>query len=375
MLFLLKIFNILYFSLLCIFISFLPIYLSAQNISKSNIGLIIGLGCFLGILSQLLWGVISDKLRTIKKVILIILSISVVIGIFLYLSKNLFVLFLLTGLLYFFFMPCDPLVESFNYQMSQKNKVNYGSIRMFGALGYALASIIIGFASNKLGVHSLAILFFFYGILTFFTCLILPDVPASSKPVLFKDLKAFFSDKRTLLFFLLVFIMAIPHRMNDTFVGVYIESLGGNIQLVGQAWFIMTVCEVVFFAISHKFVKKGSELKVISVAAGFYVLRFVLCANLKDPIAIVCVQLLQGCTFVLFYSSAIQYLYSIVPEQWKSTAQTMLAVLFFGISSVFGSLAGGWIFDAFGGYYLYLAMAGLSAIGVLFSIVIMKHTT
>ncbi len=367
---LLRLYNYFYFSLFAIFLSFLPVYLSAKGVSETQIGYTIGMGAFIGILSQPIWGYISDKQQTIKKVLQLTLGCSILIGTLLFHTSNFMLLLLLVSLLYFVFLPTDPLVESLNFRTSQQNKISYGSVRMFGALGYAISSLLIGYVTNGLGIHTLGFLFLGYGLISFLLCFTLSDAPSSKKPLRFRELKTVVADKRAIGFFILIFITALPSRMNDYFIGIYIGQLGGNTQLVGQAWFVMTMIEVVFFAIAHRFIKPGNELKVIAIAASFYTFRFLLCALTINPILIVCYQLFQGVTFVLFYTAAIQYLYSIVPDEWKSTGQTVLAVLFFGVSGVFGSVVGGWLMDTFGGSVLYLCMALLSSAGIGWSFLV-----
>lgn len=369
---LVKAYNFFYFSLLSIFISFLPVYLSTQGIATSQIGVIIGIGAFIGILSQPFWGVISDKYKTIKKVILLTLGISIAIGALLFQTSSFLPLMVLVSLMYFFYLPTDPLTESLNYQISQKLQVSFGSIRMFGAIGYASSSLLVGFASDYWGIHSLAYLFIGYGLLAFVTGLALPDAPATSKPLSLTSLKLFVTYPKALWFFMFVLITALPHRMNDNFLGVYIQSLDGSTSQIGQAWFIAAITEVFFFAFSYKFLREGKELQLISLAAFLYIIRFYLCSIVTEPQWVVYLQLMQGMTFVVFYTAAIQYLYLIIPEEWKATGQTILAILFFGISGIIGSFIGGWVFDRYGGAALYQTMAVLSLVSFLFSFWIRK---
>ncbi|WP_236693008.1 MFS transporter [Aneurinibacillus tyrosinisolvens] len=243
----LKAYNYFYFSLLAVFISFLPVYLSSQGVSTARIGVLLGTGSFIGILSQPLWGMISDKYKTIKKVLGITLGFSLCTGFVLFQSIQFLSLFLFVILMYFFFLPTDPLTESLNYRMAETTGVSFGSIRTFGAAGYASTSLIVGFLSDYFGLGSLAYIFLSYGAITLLICLTLPDAPAAGKPVLLKNLKRFFSEPKTVWFFLFILITAIPHRMNDMFLGIYIQAAGGTPGLVGQAWFYAAVSEVVFF--------------------------------------------------------------------------------------------------------------------------------
>ncbi|WP_421617839.1 MFS transporter [Brevibacillus sp. TJ4] len=368
----LRLFNFSYFSLFSLFLSFLPVYLTSIQVSESQIGLILGVGGVIGVFSQPFWGVVSDKKKTIKKVLLAILAISIAGGFVLFQTVNLILLFVLVACMYFFFMPTDSLVESLNYQSAQRFQTPYGSIRMYGAMGYATASMIIGVVAGHFGVGSMAYLFVGYGIVAFLAGLRMEDVEAVNKPLQLHSLRQFFSEKSNLVFFLLILLLAIPHRINDTYIGIYIERAGGSLQYVGYAWFVMTLAEVAFFAIVHRFLKPGKELAIISVAGVIYALRFFLTAITDSPLVLVLLQLLQGCTFVLLYTAAIQYLYTIVPPEWKATGQTILAVLFFGISGIVASIAGGFIFEQWGGSSLYQLMAVISLVVVAFCFIMRK---
>ncbi len=368
----LRIYNIGYFSVLAIFLSFLPVYLAWRNVDPAQIGVMAGMGSFIGIVSQPFWGMVSDKYKTIKRVLLFTLGISIFIGMALFQSAGLMPMFLLVGLMYFFLLPTDPLTESLNYRLSELYKIPFGSIRMFGAIGYASTSLFVGYAAQFLGMGSLWYLFAGFGLLTFLIACALPDAPAVAKPISVSDLLRFFTYRKTIWFFLLVLIAATPHRTNDNFLGVFIQSLGGSAGMVGQAWFLAAVSEVAFFALSARLLRKGTEIKLITLAAAVYAVRYVLCYLAKDPLWVVWLQLLQGITFAIFYTAAIQYLYEIIPEEWRATGQTVLAVIFFGISGIIGSFAGGWIFDQFGGSQLYLVMSIVSLISCLFSLTLWK---
>lgn len=365
-------FNFLYFALLAMFIPFLPVYFAEQGLSKSQIGFIIGTGGIITIIAQPLWGMISDRTKTIRKVLLLLIVFASVTGYFLYNTSSYTLLVLFAMLTYFFLMPIDPLTESLNFRISESAGINYGSIRTFGALGYAVMSLLTGYLMTQYGAHSLAILFAGIGLLCFVVILAIPDAPVAGKPVTMKSLKNFLSGKETLLFLLLVFISSVPARMNDTFLGVYILELGGTPGLVGQAWFLAAGSEIVVFALSFWWLRKGKELIVISLAGGFYFIRFFISAWITDPHILAYLQVLQLLTFPVFYTAAIQYLYQIVPVEWRATGQTVLALLFFGVSGIIASYVGGALYEVFGGKALFLTISAMSFIGMIFGLVLYR---
>ncbi|MFJ8068314.1 MFS transporter [Peribacillus sp. NPDC096447] len=369
---LLKSFNFLYFGLLAIFIPFLPVYLADQGLRPAQIGFIVGTGGFVTLITQPLWGMISDKTRTIRKVLLLLIFFSSVIGYFLYDSSSYLQLILFAMLLYFFLMPIDPLTESLNFTIAEKSGISYGSIRTYGALGYAVISLITGYVMSYFGANSLAFLFAGIGLISFIVSWMMPDAPVSGKPVTLSSLKHFFSNKETLLFLLLVFICAVPARMNDTFLGVYIRELGGSAKLVGLTWFLAAGSEIVVFALSFWWLRKGKEIIIISFAAAFFFIRYFVSAWITDPQLLAYLQVMQLLTFPIFYSAAIQYLYRIVPVEWRATGQTVLALLFFGVSGIIASYIGGAIYGAYGGKTLYLFISSISFIGMVFALVLYR---
>lgn len=367
-----KAFNFLFFALLAIFIPFLPVYFDEQGLSPSQIGFIVGTGGFITIVAQPLWGMISDRTKTIRKVLLLLLVCAIITGFVLYHTGAYSLIILFAMLTYFFLMPVDPLTESLNFRVAESAGISYGSLRTYGALGYAVMSLFAGYFMTSYGAHSLAYLFAAIGLVSFVITLFMPDAPVSGKPVTLSSLKHFLSSKETLLFLILVFISSIPARMNDTYLGVYIKELGGTASLVGQAWFLAAGSEIVVFALSFWWLRKGSELILIAFSGFFYFIRFFASAWIEDPHLLAYLQLLQLLTFPVFYSAAIQYLYRIVPVEWRATGQTVLALLFFGVSGIIASFAGGALYEAFGGRTLFLTISGMSLAGTLFGIVLYR---
>lgn len=365
---LLKGYNFLFFGLLALFIPFLPVYLEERGLSTSEVGVIIGTGGIVTLIAQPLWGFISDKTKTVRKVLLLLVFLTAIGGFFLFNTESYVLLIIFAMLVYFTLMPIDPLTESLNFTVSETVGVSYGSIRTYGALGYAVLSLIVGYAMDYFGMSSVSIMFVVLGLISFGIVWLMPDVQASSKPVTWAGLKQVLSNKEMLLFLALVFISSVPARMNDTFLGIHIRTLGGDTTLVGMAFFISAISEIVVFALSFWWLRKGKELEVITIATFFYFARFFASAFVTSPVMLTLLQVLQMLTFPIFYTAAIQYLYRIMPREWRATGQTVLALLFFGLSSIIASYAGGFIYKAVGGQNLYLIISVMSFIGVLFGI-------
>jgi len=367
-----KSFNFLFFALLSMFIPFLPLYFSDRGLNETQIGTIIGIGGFITLIAQPLWGMISDRLRTIRKVLLLLVICCTVTGYSLYSTDSYPLILFFVMLTYFFLMPIDPLTESLNFRVAESEGISYGSLRTYGALGYAVMSLVAGYLMTEFGSRSLGFTFAGLGLISLVVAFLMPDAPVSGKPLTIKSLKNFLSNKETVLFLILVFISSIPARMNDTYLGLYIKDLGGKPNLLGLAWFIAAGSEILVFSLSFWWLRKNKELALIALAGAFYFIRFFISAWITDPNWLAYIQILQIFTFPVFYTAAIQYLYSIVPVEWRATGQTVLALLFFGVSGIIASFAGGALYQALGGHTMYLTISVLSLIGTLFGLVLYR---
>lgn len=371
---LLKSYNFLFFGMLAMFIPFLPVYLQSTGLNTSEVGLIIALGGVVTVIAQPLWGMISDKLKTLRKIMLILVAMTAIFGYFLYQVDSFLLLVLLAMFVYFFLMPLDPLSESLTFTTTETNGISYGSVRTYGSLGYAILSLIIGYLTDWFGMGAIGLSFVVIGIICFAIVWNIPDVPSSSTPVTIDSLKKVLANKEMILFLILIFISSVPARMNDTFLGIHITTLGGENSLVGIAFFISGASEIVVFALSYMWLKQGKELQLITLAIFFYALRFFLTGFIDDPMMIVMIQALQMLTFPVYYTAAIQYLYRIMPREWRATGQTVLALLFFGVSGIISSYLGGIMYNNFGGSAFYYVIAAISFVAALYgAVLVMRH--
>ncbi len=86
------------------------------------------------------------------------------------------------------------------------------------------------------------------------------------------------------IFLALIIFITVAHRTNDSFIGLYIESLGGKESMIGWAWFIGVATEALVFATSGLWFKKFHELTFIMIAGVIYGFRFISMSLITDPV-------------------------------------------------------------------------------------------
>ncbi len=346
-------------------VSFLPIYFQDKGFSSSQIGWFLAIGPLVGLIAQPLWGYASDKYKTVKKVLFACLLGFVVSVIWLFKIDSFLWIIIAGAFFFFFFSPVNPLADNLAKRQSQLHSVTFGSIRMWGSIGFALVALLSGYLLSMFGIGFLVIPITILAITTCLLSLSLSDVKAGTKKVNYKDIGLIFKDPTLVAFFLLIALVMLTHRTNDSFISLYLFEIGGNEMLVGWIWFIGVSSEALLFFLSAKWFRASNPIIYIIIAAALFCVRWILTALVNDPSMLLIVQVLHGICFAIVFLGAIEYLYKVIPEELQATGHMVFVGISFGITGIIGSSLGGIVFENYGGSTLYFLLACSSLLGMI----------
>src|SRR5699024_9494410 len=143
-----------------IIISFLPIYLDFKGLSGTEIGWVLAIGPLASIISQLFWGFLSDKYRTVKWVL-----IMTFIGMLIFIINDFIFIFILCVLCCFFYKPVDAFRDSLAQRQVDLLFISFGSIRTWGFISFVLSSLVIGLFHIIFGVEFMRLPYLLFGTL------------------------------------------------------------------------------------------------------------------------------------------------------------------------------------------------------------------
>lgn len=346
-----------------IIISFLPLYLKYKGFTGTEIGWVLAIGPLASIFSQPFWGYMSDKYKTVKKILLILITGLLLTSVIFFQMNSLIAIMMIGSILFFFSTPIGALGDSLAQRRADDLGISFGSIKMWGSLGFAASTLIVGEILTKIGIENMIYPYLFFGTIALLVIFRLKDVKADTDPVKLKDVSLLVKNKPFILFLGLTLFITITHRANDSFMGIYIAELGGSEGMVGLAWFVGVLSEAVVFALAGYWFRKFHTLIFIIIAGLLYTVRWFVYAGITDPMHIVYLQFFHGITFGIFYTTAFAYISRLIPRLLQSTGHLVFYSVFFGVSGIVGSLAGGAIIDIFSGSTLYILLASLSLFG------------
>lgn len=355
--------NFFFWASYCVILSYLPLYFHEKGLSAQEIGVVLATGSAITIIGQPFWGIMADRFGSIRRTILLLTAFSTVLCFSLYMADSFFSILILMALLMFFFASIMPLNDSMNLKASDALQVTYSAIRGWGSLGFAAASIGIGYLLLLLGLSQLIYVFIAFMALTFFSLYRSTESGAPVNRLQMQDLVLLLQNSRFLFFLIFVLIISIPHQLNLNLLTIHLSMLGASDQVIGLAWMTATGMEGLVFLLFGRLVEKYNPLPVLVVSSFLFSLRWLLYSVISSPELIAALQLMQACTFTLFLSASIRYMAKIIPPNLRATGQGVFAAVFLGVAGTVGNIAGGWGIQAFGGAIVYGWASLLTALG------------
>ncbi|AZK46636.1 MFS transporter [Paenibacillus lentus] len=357
------------YAILAVLAPFLPLYFANLGYSSSQIGFLMMIGPFVASMIQPFWGYLSDRLQTVKKIILWLWILAIISSVALFNSGGSYVMTLFFVLaVYFFYQPSMPLLDSISVQSAERRGSSYGSLRLFGSMGYTVVSLSGGLLLAALGgITKLPYLFWAAWVVPLILLLFLRDEPTEGEGMTLKTLKQLFTNKSFLWFLFLVFIISVPHRMNDVMLSLYMKEMGATDAMVGWAWALAAGVEIPVFALLGRYLNRIHEYVLIGIVGILYALRWWMYYVTDDPWMLLALQAGAAVTFAVFWIVAMHYVARILPPQLGATGFSLLSMVYLGLAGMTGGVIGGRLTDLFGGASMYLFATIVSFLGgVLF---------
>jgi PPP family 3-phenylpropionic acid transporter len=344
-----------------IILSVFPIYFHLLGFSKTQSGLLYAIGPAVGIAANLIWGVTSDRFQTIKKVILVLLTGQLAMMLTLFQFETFPVIFIVILIFYFFQTPVNGLNDSQTLLYAAKTGKSYASFRVMGSFGFAVAAVSFGYIIRVPDKLSIAVLSICTIAVTLAISLGLKDDRESGKKMGFSGLFQVLMSRKVLVFFVLLFLLALAARVNDSFLSLYLIELGADPSIVGISWMVSALSEIPIFFLLGRYGNRMHELPLLGIGAVFYALRFLIMSLPLEPHWIIVTQAMHSVSFGIFLITAIRYMQALIPDQYRATGQALFNVVWGGMAGLVSGAAGGKVFDLWGGQTLYFIAALLAA--------------
>jgi PPP family 3-phenylpropionic acid transporter len=240
------------------------------------------------------------------------------------------------------------LLDSHSVKIAAQQNVSYGQLRLWGSLGYSLATWLIGWWMG--GAVSRAF-FIAFALAVFLACgatLGLPRLALRSGQPLRHGISTIIKQSSMIVLLFTLFLAAISTGIFFNYFGIYLAVKGGGTQLLGTATALGAISELPVLFFGAVLIKRYGSLRMLIFALGLYCVRFGL--NLLIPSAtwILPLQLLHGLTFAIHLMASVTLAYELAGPERAATAQGLISSVSYGFGAIVGTLVGGALLDRFG---------------------------
>lgn len=330
---------VMFFSHALLFTQIIP-FLTEVGYTAVQRGYIIAAHATFSMLGQVLFGYLSDRFGTIKKLVIFLTGLIFVSGILNYSFQGL-------NFLYHFIMMSvvagstrivANLVETWLLELDSMHD-DFSYLRSFGSLGWALASLVSGFMAVRFGYASLGIVAAVLSVLVIYIALVAEDVSKHTVEKLkVRDLKRLFQNKNYILLIVVFFFTYLIYASDGITITDYIFHLKGTSEDVGVKWFVQAITEIPVLFMGSYILNKFNIKNLFRVSLVILMGRFILTGLSTSVWQVILIASLQALTFPIMLIAQKHLVYKEVPLELMSSGQMVAVSLSMGLASILAPL-------------------------------------
>lgn len=348
-----------YFGAIGALTPFAALYYRELGFSGLQVGVLTALPAIGAALCGPVGGVVADTLGIHQWVLRLALGLTAIVA-FVSAQASAFVtLLLLIGILSFVSAPVAPLLDSYGVSASEHTSRSFGSVRVWGSIGYMAAVLVVGWL---MGERASPVLFVAHGVLAGIALAALLRLPALAErraAPLFDGFRVVLHSRPTALLLLIAFVLSVGAALINTYLGVRIEEVGGSASQVGLAFAIASASELPVIALSGWLLDRLGAPRLVGMAIVVYLVRFISFSTISVPEWLLPMQALHGLSYGAFLMASVILVHRLAGQQHAATAQSLLTAVSMGLGTITGALVGGAFLDVIGTEGLFRAAAVL----------------
>jgi MFS_1 like family len=349
---------------------YIPVFFERLHMSKSQIGVLLMIPSMSSFIFAPLWSLFCDRLNLRTEVMFFALVASQVLTCSMYLIETFTSMISIVVVGSMAKAPLTSLLDSLVMD-SLVDKTRYGSLRLWGAISFAITSFLGGAiissleAAGSLGVHPFFSVFCLHGVFGVLTGIIILSITVRSRrakavsipttdklqteeesatisddtiandecPMSFEEADAvklsvtasvinvLTSCPSVGMFFVVVFCTGLGSGVIDAFLFLRLKQLGGSGLVMGVSRAITCAAEVPCFQIAGTLQKRLGTWRLLALTQLAFVIRFLYYSVLTEPWAVLPCEVLHGFTYAIMWSTACTYADEIAPKHVHSTIQ------------------------------------------------------
>ena len=351
----LGLFYFFYFSLVGVYIIFMPKVLLSFGYSKAEIGTVYAAAPFMRFLIPFVF----RRFIALDHRVFLIALVLVLCGALIFLGTiESFWLYLAANLLFGAAMGITlPYVEAISLHKLSKNR--YGKVRLYGSIGFTVIALWLGkvLSAPYEALYYLTAMALF----TLFSGMIVAYLDRDTRMETLEENRSF-NLMRYPWFWLSVFLMQLSFGGFYSFFTIYETAHGISLEMTSWLWSFGVICEIIMLYFQGPLLQKDL-LMILKAATLITALRWLILYLFPDSLTFTFAsQSLHAVSFALYHTAAISYVFTLYTQ--KKLAQQFFLGIAFGLGGSAGALLAGQIYGE--SMFLVESFIALAAFAALF---------
>lgn len=345
-----------------LFSALISVYLMDRGFKASDVSLVVSASFLTSMITQPIIGKWNDEFD-IKKVNAILFVIVAIGGIVFMVSNSLFMIAVSYSVVLMMINGVNPVME----KIATASPYQYGKIRIWGTIGYALGSQFAGILYDLVAPQAIFIVF----VLTMILCIIgLVETEPDIKKEAAKEnekvkTSTLFKNKKFVYYLAICAIFYGVTNMSNTFVPSMLTDKGLDVDVTSTILSIAVFCEAPLVLFSNRFMDKIANKTLLIISISMVCLQ---CAVYGFNLPLIFIVLI---TFLAKHPSGMLYIMinlkvinTLIDENQQITALAYVATLKNLVAIIFQNVAGN-ILDVTTYSNLYLICFGWMLVALI----------
>lgn len=351
-------FYLFFFASVGALVPYWALYLKSLGFGAAEIGELMAVIMATKIVAPNIWGWVAD--RSGQKVLIVRLGVLMALVTFggVFLGHGYWWMVVVMALFSFFWNAALPQFEATTMSLLGSDSHRYGSIRLWGSVGFILSVVGVGALLDEHGVEvipvAILIMLLGAGLATLLVPREVSVVPVKSR----QPISAVLLRPEVLVVLAVCFLLQLSHGPYYTFYTIYLEEHGYGRGLIGQLWALGVVAEIGVFLFMYRLLPRYGARLLLLISLALTTLRWLLVAwGVEWLMVLLFAQLLHAASFGLYHAVVIHLIHKFFTGQHQGRGQALYSSISFGAGGAVGSLASGYLWESAGAGITYTAAA------------------
>ena len=355
-----------YFTQVGAFAPYFSLYLASLGFAAAQIGVLLSLGQLMRVVGPNYWGWIADRRRERARIIAVTLAFGGACFAGLFFIDSFWGMSALLLAMGFFASASMPLTESLTLSHLRDATADYGSIRLWGSVGFIVAVTLVGYALDVLPVASLLWMVLATHIAGWVCALYVPDALESAGHVETEPVWSVLRRPEVAALLGACLLMTLAHGPLYAFFSIYLVEHGYSKAAVGWMWSLGVIAEIIAFLLMPALLRRYSLSGILLACFAATVARFLMIGWGVDSVLVTsAAQLLHGLSFGAYHAAAVTAIHRWFQGAHQVRGQAIYLSVSFGVGGVLGSVFSGIGWDGIGPAWTFSAAALAALAGFL----------